>query len=192
MIEHFKKYGHIWVLVAAFLVLGGWLVWLWYGKQPVVARAYQVTAPAKPVADVAKVDHPAPPRLRVIPKAAAVKRLELPPEVANDARQQVVDTAEIPPVVDGATTVTVIDVTTGETRTMVKANPRPLFAFLRTGAAGVRYGITSHGDQQATLFVRQDVLRIGNVHLSALAEARTIQTKGTREAALAAEVSYRW
>lgn len=85
-----------------------------------------------------------------------------------------------------------MDSVTGDSTTLVKAKPAPLFAFLRTGAVGMRYGIASSGDQQAALFVRQDVLRVANIHLSLTAEARTVPTRGTSEAFGAVEVSYRW
>lgn len=139
-----------------------------------------------------KIDHAPPPKIKVLPKQQASKKLGLPADVANDPDTEIIDTAEIPPAPDGATTVTTINMQTGEARTIVKANPRPVFAFLRTGAAGIRYGINSTGDQQAALFVRQDVMRVGNIYLAATAEGKTTPTKGTSEAYGALEVSYRW
>jgi hypothetical protein len=186
------KQPRTWLLVAAFLLLAAWLVWLWYGKQATAPQQYQTAPPAPAVADVPKVPHAAPPIIQVIPKVVASKKLDLPADVAGNDTKQVISTADIAPAPDGATTVTVMDTVTGESTTLVKANPKPLFAFLRTGAVGMRYGIASSGDQQAALFVRQDVLRVANIHLSVTAEARTVPTKGTSEAFGAAEVSYRW
>lgn len=182
-----------WLLVAAFLLLAGWLVWLWYGKPDALpTKSYQTAPPAPAVADVPKVPHAAPPVIQVIPKAVASKKLDLPAEVASNDNKQVISTADIAPAPDGAVAVTVMDTTTGESTTLVKANPKPLFAFLRTGAVGMRYGIASSGDQQAALFARQDVVRVANIHLSVTAEARTVPTKGSSEAFVAVEVSYRW
>ena len=184
-----RRYG---IVIAAAVFLLVWLAWLWYGKQPQAPQSYLVAPPAKAVAGINKVDHPAPPRIKVIPKAEASKKLKLPAEVATDNNQQVISTADIGPAPDGATAVTTMNTTTGESSTLVKAKPRPLFSFLRNGAAGMRYGIDTSGQQQAVLFIRQDVARVGNVYMSFEAEARTVPARGTSEAYGAVEVSYRW
>lgn len=185
----FSEKYRTWLLLAAFLVLAAWLVWLWYGEHPTAPEGYQV---AKPAIDTPKVDHEAPKKIKVLPKATASKKLGLPADVVDDDQQEIIDTADIPPAPNGATTVTTMNMETGEAKTLVKIKPAPLFAFLRTGAVGARYGIASSGDQQAALFVRQDVFRVGSIHLSATAEARTIPTKGTSEAFGGVEVSHRW
>lgn len=175
-------------------MLALWLAWLWYGKQLSVSEDWQQAPPAPQVAGIPKVDHSAPKKIRVIPKKVANTALDLPPDVARDDNQQVIATADIAPAPDGATAVTIMDVTTGESKTLVKAKPRPLFAFQRSGAAGVRYGIDTSGQQQAVLFVRQDVLRVASINLSLLAEARAVRCKGVieGEAFGGVEVSYRW
>lgn len=180
------------ILLAAGALLTVWLGWLWYGKQPVLPQQWQQAPPAPQVAAVPKIDHPAPKKIRVIPKATAGEALGLPQDIKQDDTKQVISTADIGPAPDGATTVTVMDTVTGESTTLVRAKPRPLFAFQRSGAAGIRYGIDSRGEQQAALFVRQDVLRVGDVYLGVTAEARTVPTRGTSEALGAVEVSYRW
>lgn len=185
-----EKY-RTWFFTAVFSLLALWMVWLWYGKQPTLPQDWSPAAPAHQVGGIPKVDHPAPAKIKVLPKKAAAKKLALPAAVADDDNQQIIDTATIPPAPDGATTVTTINMQTGEATTSFKANPRPLFAYLRTGAAGIRYGITSAGQQQAALFVRQDLLRVGNIHLAATAEARTAADRQA-EAYGAVEVSYRW
>lgn len=186
-----EKY-RTWIITAAGLLLAIWLGWLWYGKQATVPQDWQQAPEAPQVAGIPKVDHPSPKKIRVIPKLAASAALDLPQGVAQDDNQQVIATADIAPAPDGATAVTIMDTVTGESKTLVKAKPRPLFAFQRSGAAGIRYGIDTNGQQQAALFVRQDVLRVANVYLAATAEARTVPTKGTSEAYGAVEVSYRW
>lgn len=185
--QKYKK----WIFVAVFSLLTLWLVWLWYGKQPTAPQDWSPAKPAHQVSGMPKVEHPSPAKIKVLPKKQAAKKLGLPAAVTDDDNQQIIDTATIPPAPDGATTVTTINMQTGEATTIVKANPRPLFAFLRSGAAGIRYGITSAGQQQAALFVRQDLLRVGNIHLAATAEARTAADRQA-EAYGAVEVSYRW
>lgn len=179
------------ITIIGIILLMVWLGWLWYGNQPVVPKDWAQTAPAHQVGGMPKIDHPAPPTVKVLPKKQAGKKLQLPSDIQDDDNQQIIDTAEIPSAPDGATTTTVMDMQTGQSKTLVKINPRPLFKFLRSGAAGVRYGITTNGQQQIDLFVRQDVLRVGNVYLAATAEARTSATSQA-EAYVAVEVSYRW
>lgn len=190
------KIGRYGVVIAAAVVAVAlllWLLWLWYGKPDQLPKKQWQHAPeAKPVEDVVKVPHPAPRIIQVVPKTVAVKQLELPPDIAADDQQQVIATTEVAPAPDGARTVTVINTATGAANTIVRANPKPLFSFLRNGAIGIRYGISSSGDQQGALFVRQDFVRIGNVYLSAQAEARTVPTRATSEAVASVELSYRW
>ena len=189
----FQKYKTWLLVLAAFVFVCCWVGWLWYGKPDRLPEKIYQAAPAAPaVAGVPTVPHPAPPVIKVIPKAIAAKKLDLPADVATNDNKQVISTADIAAAPNGATTVTVMDTTTGESTTLVKANPKPLFAFLRTGAVGARYGIASTGDQQAALFVRQDIVRIADIHLAVTVEARTVPTKGTSEAFGAAEISYRW
>lgn len=190
-LQRMKKYRSQ-LYTAAFLLLALWLAWLWYGKQPTSPQDWSPAKPAHQASSIPRLDHTPPPKIKVLPKKHAVKKLDLPAEIADDPNTEIIDTAEIPPSPDGATTVTTINMQTGEAKTIVKANPRPMFAFMRTGSAGIRYGISSTGYQQAALFVRQDVLRVGNIHLAATAEGRTTPTKGTSEAYGAVEVSYRW
>lgn len=173
-------------------ILFVWMLVMWCHKPENQGAGYQVAPPAKPVSNVPKIDAPAPPHIKVIPKKVAKTKLGLPEDVADDDTEEVIDTAEIPPAPNGATTVTVMNTKTGDSKTLVKVKPQPFFAFEKTGAAGIRYGITSNGDQQAAVFARQDILRVMDVHLSVTAEARTVPTKGTSEAAASVEISYRW
>jgi len=180
------------IIIIACIVLAGWLLWLWYGNRATLPLNYQHAPPANQVAGLQYKDHTPPPKIRVLPKKQASKKLDLPQEIAQDDKKQIISTANIAPAPDGATTVTIMDTVTGEATTIVKANPRPLFAFLRSGAAGVRYGIDTEGGQQAALFARQDVLRVGEIYLSGTAEARHHGKTGKSEGLVALEASYRW
>jgi len=180
------------ILIATLVILAAWWLWLWYGNKPKLPQQWQEAPPAQQVAGMAKVDHKAPPKVKVLPKKTASAKLNLPTDVAQDDQQQILATADIAPAPDGATAVAVMDMATGDSRILIKAKPRPLISFLRSGAAGVRYGISSQGEQQAAVFVRQDVLRLTEVHLSLTAEARAIPTSGRSEAFAGVEIGYRW
>lgn len=187
----FQKYKS-WLFLAAALFIALWLSWLWYGKQQSAPETYQVAAPAKAVAGMIKEEVTGPAKIKVLPKKQASKKLDLPEDVTNDDNQQVIDTADIPVLPNGGTSVTIQNTATGDSKTLIKANPAPLFAFLRTGAVGGRFGITNTGDQQATLFVRQDVARVATVHLSATVEARTTLKSRASEGLVGVEISHRW
>lgn len=187
-----KQRPMTYVIAAAALVLASWFLWLWYGGKPEQPTTWTTAPPAKKVEAVPKVDHPAPPKIRVVPKKIASKKLDLPPEITADSTKQIIATAAVAKAPHGATAVTVMDTATGDSQILVKSNPRPFFEFLRTGAAGVRYGIDTNGQQQAAVFIRQDVLRVTNVHLTVAAEARTVPSRGTSEGVVSAEISYHW
>lgn len=126
----------------------------------------QVAPPATALAGLEKQPLPQPVVVRAYPKAQAVKRLHLPPEVANDQNQQVISSAELKPSRGGYVTATVLDTVTGEAVTRVTEKPRPLFELGGQTEVGLRYGITTHGGQQGTLYARQDLVRVGLVSVS--------------------------
>lgn len=164
----------------------GWGLWLWYGPRPPMTQT--TYAEAKPAAVTAKDDVPVE-RVRTLKKAAVAGKLDLPKSVVDDPRQVVLDAVTVPPSKGGATAVAVLDTATGDTRTLIREKPPPLFSFERGGEAGIRYGISSDGPA-AALFVRQDVARVGKVYFSGYAEAQA--SGGRAEAKAMVEVTYRW
>lgn len=170
------------LIVAAGVLLAAWVLWRWYAPEPPITPSTYVTAaPTRPA--LPKTEIPAP-MVKALPKTAASKKLDLPAEIAADPAQQILDAVTVPPTKGGATAIAVLDTRSGETRTIVREKPRPLFGFEKGGAAGIRYGASNDGTAVA-LFVRQDVARVGNLYLSGYAEAG-------RDARAMVEVSYRW
>lgn len=131
----------------------------------------QIAPPATALAGLEKQPLPQPVVVRAYPKAQAVKRLHLPPEVGNDPNQQVISSAELKPSRGGYVTATVLDTATGEAVTRVTEKPRPLFELGGQTEVGLRYGITTRGGQQGTLYARQDLVRVGLVSVSGYVEA---------------------
>lgn len=131
----------------------------------------QVAPPATALAGLEKQPLPEPVVVKAYPKAQAVKRLHLPTGVANDPNQQVISTAELKPSRGGYVTATVLDTATGEAVTRVTEKPRPLFELGGQTEVGLRYGITTRGGQQGTLYARQDLVRVGLVSVSGYVEA---------------------
>lgn len=152
------------------------------GKIVSVPPSTPAPAPMQPaheapaVANLDKQPLPAPVMVKAYPKAAAVKRLQLPPEIAADPRKEVISSAQLPPSAGGYVTATVLDTATGDAVTRFTEQPRPWLALGGQTDMGLRYGISTRGGQQATLYARQDLLRVKAVTLSGYGEANASQT----------------
>jgi len=102
--------------------------------------------------------------LKVHSKQLAVKKMKLPPAIADDPAKQVVATATLKPSAGGYTVAAVIDTDTGITDLVAKEKPRSLLGFGGTSEIGLLGGVTRRGDT-ALVFARQDLVRVGTVHL---------------------------
>ena len=162
-----------------------------YWQSPGAVPGYQVAKAAIAVSGMKKQEIKAK-TVKALPKREASKKLDLPPDVTDDDQQEIIDTAEIPPAPRGATTVTVLDTVTGDSKTLVKIKPRPLVEILTGTAVGLRYGLTSKGTQAVDAYIRRDLLRIGHVHLAAYGEVRSTITNPEPEARGMLDVSLRW
>lgn len=151
------------VLLILSVLLFASRMWPHPAQQP---APMQVAPPATALAGLEKQPLPQPVVVRAYPKAQAVKRLHLPPEVANDQNQQVISSAELKPSRGGYVTATVLDTATGEAVTRVTEKPRPLFELGGQTEVGLRYGITTRSGQQGTLYARQDLVRVGLVSVA--------------------------
>lgn len=164
MTELFKQISRRKLLIYA-LVLGAiiiYLLWSIYGSSPQQPKAGFVPAP--PAVTTPKVPGPkltVP--LMIVPKAA-VKR-KYPDAHIDDPDDQVIDTADIGPAPDGATTITTMNTNTGTAHTEVKIKPAPWFALERQNYLGIGYEMHLNGDQKAKVYFKRDLLRIKDIHL---------------------------
>jgi len=111
--------------------------------------------------------------------ARVVGKLGLPPAAPQERVQTAV---EIPRTKYGATATTFLNLTTGASRTQIKANSSPLFAFRNDLAIGVGAGIGTEGNTAAGR-IRYDVAQIKAVTISGeiegnYAERRTRPVEG--------------
>jgi hypothetical protein len=174
-------------VLGACLFLGIWLLWRWYAPDPLPDRGGFVPATTEKTVDsVPKIDVPTT-SVKAIPKTSKpVKKLGLPPEIVKDDKVVILDVVEIPDCQNGATAVVTLDTDSGQPKTYVKPKPRPLFALEKGGEVGVRYGVGS-GGEVGTVFVRQDLLRVGSLYLAAYGEVTT-----DPEIVAGLQASYRW
>jgi len=122
--------------------------------------------PAQGMAVVASEEVELPVPLKVFPKKEAVKKMKLPAAIAEDPAKQITATANLKPATGDYTVVAVVDTNTGTTVLTVREEPRPFLGFGGVTEVGALGGVTTRGDS-ALVFVRQDLLRVGDVHLFA-------------------------
>jgi len=91
-----------------------------------------------------------------------VEKLGLPPV---DPQERIVQAIDVPRTKYGLTAVTFINMTTGASRTQIKANQAPWFAFRNDLAIGVGAGIGTEGKTLAGR-IRYDMVQIKGVTIS--------------------------
>ncbi|MBI5917787.1 MAG: hypothetical protein HY849_00210 [Nitrosomonadales bacterium] len=99
--------------------------------------------------------------------AGLKSKIELPPEVVQDDRQQVISSSKI----EGDqphTITTVIDTDTGESRTFVRDDPLPWLAWEDHGGIGIYTGIRN-GSPAIRLQAHQGIFRIKAVNVGVVA-----------------------
>jgi hexokinase len=99
--------------------------------------------------------------IQIVPKPPV--KDEFPDAIIAELEEWI-DTAEVPPAPNGATVLTKIDTTTGETSNQIEMKPPPWFALERGNTLGAGYEIGSQGTK-IPLYYRRDILRVKDVHL---------------------------
>jgi hypothetical protein len=150
------------------------MLWNWYHPQvkTVVTTQYQTVEKEKVVEKIRTVKVPGPQEIVTIEKQVIVEKLKLPESVANDESKVITGNADIPPSEGGTSVVSVLNTQTGETSIIAKEKPLSLFGFPSDVEAGIRYGLTTHG-QEGDIFARWQFLRVGKVKLGAYSEITT-------------------
>jgi hypothetical protein len=162
-ISKYLPFFVVWLVAVAIIALVVFAYKLMQAPERPVA-GFVAPPPASGMPVVAKESVKLAVPLKVHSKQLAVKKMKLPPAVADNPAKQVTATAALKPSPGGYTVASVIDTGTGITELVVKEKPRPLFGFGGTSEIGLLGGVTTRGDS-ALVFVRQDLLRIGNVHV---------------------------
>jgi hypothetical protein len=159
---------HKYDILAAFfflLVVSG-LVFVkkifWPPERPVKAFITPPPANGMPIMAVESVELNTP--LKIHSKKVAVKKLDLPVVIVNNPAKQITATAALKPSVGGYTVAAVVDTDTGVIDLIANEKPRSLFDFGGVLEVGLLGGVTTRGDS-ALVFVRQDLLRVGNVNI---------------------------
>lgn len=158
------------IMVGALLALGvvAWS-YLHSHSEPPTAPPNAVAVEAKPAPQLDHVGQIAiaPPKVKVF-KPAAKAKLRLPEAVITDNAKHVIAAAVVRADDHQQTVTTVLDASTGESKTYVKEEPLPWLALDTHGEAGI-YGGLKNGMAAARLEVRQGLFQVKAVHVGAIA-----------------------
>jgi len=168
-ISKYLPFFVVWLVAVAIIALVVFAYKLMQApERPVAGFVAPPPASGMPITPKESVNLTVP--LKVHNKKLAVNKMKLPAAIADDPAKQVTATAALKPSPGGYTVAAVIDTDTGATDLVAKEKPRPLLGFGGTSEVGAIGGITNRGDS-ALVFVRQDLIRVGNVNLFAVGGA---------------------
>jgi len=124
-------------------------------------------------------------------KSAAEVTSPSPQGTQSAANLQITATADLPESDNGYESVSLIDLSSGESQIMAREKESPWFQFRSDAAVGIRYGLCAGTDSASPycgdVYGRWDFLRVKDVYLSTNAN---ISTDGSARIQLGAE--YRW
>jgi hypothetical protein len=137
---------------------------------------------------IKKINVPGPKEILTIEKEKIVEKLRLPNWFAQNADEQVIATAEIPPYEGITDTVATLNTKTGVGNIIAKQRPLSLLAFENKKELGARAGYTTDEFKQLiTVFGRWQFFRLGNFHAGLYGEGNS-----EGEAIGQIELNYRW
>jgi len=151
-------------IAALVLFAASYLVWSFVHTPSPKAGAVILPAPAITVPKVEGPTLKVP--LKVVPPKAVEKKF--PTIGTTPPDKPVIDTAKIPQTENGGSTVTSLDLVTGEASTVFVPDPAPWFAFEDKNAVGIAYLWTSQGTTGAAYY-RRDLFRVKDIHVTGIA-----------------------
>lgn len=161
----------MYVLIGVLVLAGLALLLPRYSKPPAVNQWNNAPESSR-VAGVVKSDVKA--KVKAYNKKEASGKLGMPTGTVAGSKE-IITTGEVKPSQGGATVATLLDRNTGESRQVVEYHPRPLLALGGELAIGVRAGLTTRGEE-AQIYIRKDLLRVGPVYLAGYGEASATAT----------------
>lgn len=150
-------------LYAGIVIIGlNYLVWLRIHK-PDITPGQVVTAPPAKAVKNEPVEAVKPKQIYIYRDTVrVVEKLGLPPAAPQE---KIIQAVEVPRTKYGATATTFVNLTTGKSRTVIKASEAPWFAFRNDLAIGVGAGIGTEGNTAAGR-VRYDAAQIKSITVS--------------------------
>lgn len=157
-------------LLVGLLIFGAlYLAWCHWRPTPKLPATYAPAAPSSPVAGIVKAPVPAR-RVMVYPKEQAARKLKLPPAETANRAEQIIAATDIKPTRKGARAVTFLNMTTGESRTLVEELPAPWLRIERKNEIGAGFDVSTRNGEMWNVYYRRDVLQVKGVIVSGRAE----------------------
>jgi len=177
-------------LLVLILFIAGYLLWCRFGKQPPKPDVYVPAAVSHEVASIPKV--PITPKVVMVYPAKATEKLGVTTK-PNEAVQVAVD---IPRLKNGGKAVTFLNSSSGESRTEIKANSTPWFAFERGNAAGIKAELSTQSTPVYSGYYRRDILQSKGVYVVGNLEGafKPMEPDSSRKFEIKTGISaeYRW
>lgn len=157
------------------------------------ATATDIYQPAKPADGMANAPthETKPVKLVAYDKDKAIRVMGIPEIILKDPKLELVATSRTKKDRDGysTTSAAITNTETGKTQ-IIEKTERSIFSFGGKTEIGARAGIGT-GGYVGTIYARQDLLRVGNVHLAGYGEAGA-SALSRPEAKAMVDISYRW
>lgn len=144
-----------------------YLLWLHFRVPDVRPGEVVLATPAKTVKNEPVVAEKPKQLIVYRDTVRVVEKIGLPPAAPQERVQQAI---EVPRLKYGGTAVTFTNLSTGQSRSVIKASESPWFAFRNDLSAGVGYGIGTNGTTVTTR-LRYDVAQIKALTVSGEVEA---------------------
>lgn len=167
-----KRTWAIWGLV---ILLFSACIVAWYRgnhEVPTSKTEFIKTPEVKEAAKVPRVEIPVK-KIVALEKKAAVKKLNLPPEIKDDPAKQITASGIVAPYEGKTDVLAIFDTNTGVSSIVAKQVPLPFLDFENHLALGIRSGASFKNDLETDGYVRWDFFRIASVHLGVYGEVNT-------------------
>lgn len=150
----------LYALVAVLAFCAAYLMWAMLKTPPAKPGEFSEANPAvvTPKIEGPVVSVP----IKVIPKEQVKKKY---PQYnkADEKKDVVIDSANIPPMENGVVTITKLDTTTGEASTSFEPKKSPLFAFSDKNYIGAGYRLSSEG-ASIPVYWKRDIFQVKGLH----------------------------
>jgi hypothetical protein len=145
-------------------VASGIYVWYKTGHSILNTSTYMPAPQIKVVTKIKTIKVPVK-EIVTIEKPTIVEKLKLPDWIKNDADEQAISTAAIPPYKGTTNAVAILNTKTGVSQIVAKQEPLSLFGFVNEKEIGMRYGVDIKGVVVTSLYGSWDFVRVGAVNV---------------------------
>ena len=170
------------LIIVLLVVIAASALKAWYSerKKPAMSKIEYIKVPEiREIVKIKKINVPGPKEILTIEKEKIVEKLRLPNWFAQNADEQAIATAEVPPYEGCTDIVCALNTKTGEGKIIAKQKPLPVLALESKTEFYLKSGISSRGDYPLTAGVHRRLLRMKSVHMGVYGEGTVRLDAGT-------------